>query len=521
MVKAQLRQARTGLAMSVIAIVAGLLFSAVVGSHAATDGLCCGDDAAIALAAKSLSQGNGYSLPLNFIGESGRFAFHHGLSTGPTLVLPAAAMMVAFGPQIWVPSVTSAILSISLLALLVILVGRTSSREHAVRFGLALIVALYVLTANGIFFVHWYALLGEIPAGLLLVIAAWWSSSTCADGRVGAKRAILAGLASGLAVNSKLLALLGALAIGSIYAYHWLRGGGRTAFRDGLIYTGSMLFPMLTFEIFRLYSLGVDGYVLWLHGMREFFGGHAPGSLELEGGGIAQAKLYLSSLRASTGTSPAFWLLPLMAPVLWIKAIRSESRFLRASVLCWLAGSAYAVWWLFFSNGWPRYGLIGFILLVSAVVFACVPLKRLVFLPALAALLICIAPWSSMQQLLVPIRYTINNGFLENERVTSLRQVARYINGASGRDEVVAGSWWAPLVIIEYVSNEQRKTVGFNRMHTARPDLAGTILLKSDRWEAMSGSDKDPAFQKFVNACRRPLVVTREYSLYDCKRSID
>jgi len=79
-----------------------LVYSAflyLVASHALTDGLCCADDGAIALVAKSVANGDGYALPINFSSESGYFPLHAGISTGPTLILPAAAMIAVAGPQ--------------------------------------------------------------------------------------------------------------------------------------------------------------------------------------------------------------------------------------------------------------------------------------------------------------------------------------------------------------------------------------------------------------------------------------
>ena len=105
------------LATAIAALLYALL-SWLVASHAATDGLCCADDAAISLAAKSLAQGDGYSLPLNFRGESGNFPMDAGISSGPTVVLPAAASIRLFGAQPWAPTLASALLSLGLLALL-------------------------------------------------------------------------------------------------------------------------------------------------------------------------------------------------------------------------------------------------------------------------------------------------------------------------------------------------------------------------------------------------------------------
>lgn len=501
-----------------LALLAACLFAYVVLSHAVTDGLCCGDDAAIALAAKSLAQGDGYSIPLNFIGESGRFRLHHGLSTGPTLVLPAALLISIAGPQVWAPSVASATVSLMLLLTTVFMIRRVSGAPVAARFALLLLVSLYILTSVGGLFVHWYSLLGEIPALLLLVLAAWFAASMDEEGNVDAGSAFVAGLLAGLAVNSKLLALLGALSIGGLYAYGVLRVERYRAFRAGVVYTFGLMLPLLAFELFRLKVLGGEGYMQWLYGMRDFFGNQAPGAASggFEPGTLGRAKYNYAAFTGSTGIGWLLGVLPLVVVFGWLHRDRQNGRLARMSLVCGVAGAVYVIWWLFHSNGWPRYALIGLGLLVSAGAAGAAAARKPARRYLGVALVLAVVPWSSAMQLAVPFKYAFKNGFTENERVAALRQVDRYLDQGAGREAVVAGSWWASVVAIEYMSDDPRRTAGFNRLYTARPDLPGTLMLVSPQWDAMAGMDRDPAFQEFMRVCPTIVLSAPPYELRRC-----
>lgn len=501
-----------------LSLLIGALFVYIVASHALTDGLCCGDDAAIALAAKSLAEGEGYSLPLNFIGESGRFTLHHGLSTGPTLVLPAAALIAIAGPQLWGPSMVSATLSLALLLVTTLLVGRATGVRQGVRFALVLLLSLYALTSGGGLFVQWYSLLGEMPALLLLALAAWLSSAMRGDGAVGSANAFMAGVAAGLAVNSKLLALIGALAVGGLYAFHLVRGGGLRAFRDGVVYTLGMLLPPVAFELFRWGTLGTEGYVQWLYSMRDFFGNQAPGASSggFESGTFGRAKYNLATLFDATRLTWLLALLPLLSAATWLLHDRQYARLMRASMICCVVGLTYAAWWLLYSNGWPRYALIGMGVLTIAAAFGAASLRRPAALALGTAVVLVVVPWTGLAQLQAPVGYAWRNGFIENERLTALRQVDRYLDEGQGRGSVVAGSWWASLVAVEYVSDNPRRTVGFNRLYTAKPDLPDTLLLVSPQWDDMAGANRDPVFQQFARICTTSVLSAPPFELRRC-----
>ena len=69
------------------------------------------DDAFFATVAKNLVNGNGFSAV--FFDQD--YKFHYGISSGPSLILPAAAMIFIFGNHYWVPELTAVLMIWSLL----------------------------------------------------------------------------------------------------------------------------------------------------------------------------------------------------------------------------------------------------------------------------------------------------------------------------------------------------------------------------------------------------------------------
>lgn len=506
-------RSRTGLrATAAAAVLLFALLAGLVASHAASDGLCCADDAAISLVAKSLARGEGYALPLNFRGESGYFPLDSGISSGPTMVLPAALAVLLAGPQPWAPSLASALLSLGLLALLAWRIRREAAAGAAAAFLLAAILALYFVTA-GEFFVHWYALLGEASTWTLLGLAAWLAAGS-AEGEAGAgtRRALCAGLLAGLAMNAKLLALLGAGAIGGVFAWRLLRGEGR-AWREGLAYTVGVGVPPLLMELYRYAVLGAEGYWTWGGEMKAFMAQQAPAA---GSSAWARAFEYWQALDFAMGWS----LLVLALPVVLVVALRwrapGSQRLAIASLLALTAALANLAWWLLRSNGWPRYALIGLALLAIAAAFAVAALPGRARFVLLLAVLACLAPWQRPDRVQRNFAYALDNGFVENERLTALRAIAAYIDRPELRDAIVAGYWWASLAPLEYASAGSRRTVAFNRLADVYPPPAQTLLLESPQWDDMSNAGANPRFAAFRRQCAQVLVVVRPYTLRRC-----
>ena len=145
----------------------------------------------------------------------------------------------------------------------------------------------------------------------------------------------------------------------------------------------------------------------------------------------------------------------------------------------------------------------------------------LVTLMMAVAMLVLVLPWARMERLVDPVRYSLRNGFVENERVTALRAAGRYLDEGAGRNSIVVGYWWASLVAVQFVSNTPHRVVGFNRLYTARLDLPGTLLLRDPQWDEMAKASSDPAYLEFARHCRTEALSRPPIALLRCDIAAD
>ena len=172
------------------AIIASFLY--LVYGYVFSNGLCCGDDAFMAVAAKNLAAGHGYATSLPSPAGSGLHLFDPALSTGPTLVLPATGIIKVFGVTPWAPGLATALVTTALLMLIAFVLGRWVGSIRALWYIAVMLTLMYTLTA-GSRFANWYSLLGEVPAAMLTVLGValfvWRPGKRRAHGGLGLPRA--------------------------------------------------------------------------------------------------------------------------------------------------------------------------------------------------------------------------------------------------------------------------------------------------------------------------------------------
>src|SRR5262245_25655937 len=178
-----------------------LLFALNVASHVVTDALCCADDASFPVAAKNVAKGYGYQIDglTGLGGMEGTAA----LGTGPALILPVSLAILGFGNRDWVPGATTALLVFGLLLLLhrrgrYLAVGAPEWPIACIAF----LVLCNLVTVRH--YEQWYAMLGEIPCALLVLLGL----VLLAEEPLARVHALLAGILLGLAIQTKLVALL-------------------------------------------------------------------------------------------------------------------------------------------------------------------------------------------------------------------------------------------------------------------------------------------------------------------------
>jgi len=98
------------------------------------------DDAMFATIPKNFLNGYGWATSY---GE--KIPFNPDISTGPTLLLPATAMIALFGNQTWVPAMTGTIMNITLALLILWQLSRLTKNRSAVFFALLLSISLFTV----------------------------------------------------------------------------------------------------------------------------------------------------------------------------------------------------------------------------------------------------------------------------------------------------------------------------------------------------------------------------------------
>ena len=244
----------------------------------------------------NLLDGLGYSSD-GALSGSAITPFDTRISTGPTVLLPVAGMLLFGGDPVISARLVPVTFWVLLIAGLAVLGGRLAGRWPA------LVGAAVPLAFNGM---GSYSpiqgpadLLGEIPAAALLV----WALVALR------RRPWLSGLLVGLAVQAKLIAFL---ALPAFAVAIWARSPGRGWARIGQTFTRGWLplllagVPTLLFELWALVSLGASGFIDHLRALKAF----------LLGGGQHVAPTTVSQKLATLSEA---WFVPAWAS--WITAI--------------------------------------------------------------------------------------------------------------------------------------------------------------------------------------------------------
>jgi 4-amino-4-deoxy-L-arabinose transferase-like glycosyltransferase len=340
-------------------------------------GLSYFDDAEMALVAQSLAHGTGYSTsPEADITEMTQF--QPGISAGPTLILPCAIFLKLFGTKEAVPGLTALLIWASLLTCLLLRISRHVSGSSfllGVAFFLLLVLATFVWQ-----FGAWYAFLGEAAAAALLLFGHW----ILAMERLSSRWLFLSGLCLGLAVQTKYLATFGTIGAGVILFLRWqyARDEAKLSLGKVAIWLIGCLAPTAAFELWKLIELGSYSYTAnWAAFLtaakgQGFASGNHPALYPLRERVSILQEYFLINV-------PAFVLFLFAGLCLGMTRIRRNWTWLFLGLL--VSFLSLALYWTFFSIGWPRYLVIAMALVcfaLSVPVFGFLKFRHaLLFLP--------------------------------------------------------------------------------------------------------------------------------------------
>lgn len=227
------------------------------------------DDAFFASVAKNLANGEGYKA----IFFDKNYPFHFGISSGPFIILPAAMLMFFLGNHYWVPGLANILLIWSLLISIFVLANDTVGKNKKWLFCfLSLLLTLLFSHSNdgvGKMFL-WRSLMGEIPAALCIILAAFLLFLPM----VKIKRLALGGLFLGFAINAKSIAAIAALVMIAIVGMKILYDKKLTYLQKIKLISVPILgviTPLFLFELVKIFYFGwTQYYDLQLENMKFY-----------------------------------------------------------------------------------------------------------------------------------------------------------------------------------------------------------------------------------------------------------
>ncbi len=457
-------------------------------------GVCCADDAYYAMTAKNLANGLGYanSLPQ----DQARFTlqpFDAWSGVGPTIILPAALFIKVFGNTYWAPGLAS----VFLWSLLLVLIGfYIRKKEHG--FGFIFFTLSFLFLSYSLMtwhFEQWYALLGEVPAALLMIlgILIFLDSDRKSN-------QILTGVLFYLAVQAKVLALVAIVVfiVALLFVYPPNRSESFSVFLRKttvrICYLGlGFIIPLILFEAWKFVVLGPSGFIenwnTYIHHMG------------ISGAQLSRSFSWLDLYQERSGIlMDRFGISPvnigLILTVVWLM-IRNDKNLRRLFFVLTSIIAVYSFWWLFFSIGWARYFIICLVLLIFTISLPLLSLRSKSYI-LLYVVLIIIFSSNNWTKLGYSFKGLAGKYFMPTTQTRSLLETASTLSRTAGSDnERIATEFWATAADIEYIMPNSLNFTSFRDV---------TLMNSDSYWLAVNTrfvdkNDKD--FSDLLERCKQ------------------
>jgi hypothetical protein len=202
-------------------------------------------------------------------------------------------------------------------------------------------------------FEQWYAFLGEIVGAALLILAYWIISNE----RFSERSSFLCGLAAGCAIQTKLLAALPAMGIILVFVVRGIHDRLRLVqlSKYAAAFLIGSLIPTLSFEAYKLFQLGVHGYLAnWRELLNAIEVAGLPSNTHLS---LLLVEQRIGSVYHQFGVNLiGLLVLILLGTLLYWHSASKNWILLSAGLL--LSITITAIYWATLSNGWGRYLVI-------------------------------------------------------------------------------------------------------------------------------------------------------------------
>jgi hypothetical protein len=496
--------ALTCTASAAFAAVTLMLLIALNVAFVVNRGVCCADDSSFAVVAKNLARGEGYSLSLGL--NSPEFSlrrFHPEVGTGPALILPVSLAIWVFGNQFWVPGMVQVALWTLLLVIAWWTLGSIASPGHAAVTGGVFLFVVYAVSPYH--FEQWYAMLGEVPAALAVLIGiAVWASQPYSSMKLS-----VAAMCLSLAFLTKAVTMLYAATFFAAVLADRISVPGWSERRGWapLLCSFSLGFvpPILAFELWKVSSLGPTGYLEQVRLLCQFIFSQGVSSAAVSLAEITN-RLLTFHTRFAASLASLLVLALFGASLSW----QAGSPAFRRLYLVLLAGVLlHSLYWLVLSPGWPRYMYISVVLICALVVLPFAVLERpgLILLYVAALALALLGTLSRVQK---PIADLGGRWFTPSETRSNQEKVVSLLDAHLDRRPFV-GQWWAPVADLEYLS---KGVLDFTGYAALSPEALRRrfLLVTNSRFDNVD----DRRFMSLVLSCGTPILSAPPYAVYEC-----
>jgi hypothetical protein len=471
------------------AIVFALLLS--LGIANVLRGPSSADDAWIALTAKNIAVGKGYTTSSS---SSKTVQFDPFISTGPSLVLPTALAIYIFGSLVWIPGAVQLFVFVIQLAAVTFLFAKRVSWAPALMFISVLTLLLILISLNNWFF---GALLGEpVAFGFICLGVSLLASYTGLCGTISA------GLCFSFAFLTKQISLF---SVAGIFCA-WLaikiyeRSDILSIIKHFLdLVLGCLSIP-LAFEAVKLFTLGFEGYQHVIESTLNFAITQESSLLKLSvRWGSVLDIVFQSYMRPALAAT-----IVLVSAVCLMSFINRDSVIVkRVAAFAWggtIMHFAYIT--LLSQNIWPRHLWIGIaiaMVAVSASLLATSRKQRTIFLSLTLTLLLIF----SFSRPIFALLEQIDTSTIASERA----QVVNFLN--DNPNVPYAAQDWSSIYDIVYL----RRNEGNWRFGASIHDLQGASFIAVIN---NSFTEKNSYFFRSVNTNCKPLMHTYHFGLFHC-----
>lgn len=435
---------RTQIISWMVALVVLLAFMAFVLGFVFAHGLCCGDDADLAVKAKQLAAGDFRSIYVGFDPHLG-------------VILPIALLIKLVGATYWVPGVAMVIVNVVLLVAMGLLL-----RNYHTDFGYAIAVVSFFYLNYALMtrhFEQWFAALGEVPTGLLIITAVliyYYRDSSW--NQIAAGSLLLFAILTKLTAIIALLAFIMALLIQAFLEYfHGERADSIVKLKKAGLLSLGILIPFLLFEIVHISAVGVKGNINRL--VNTFEKGLAY-LRQYQGNHLIVEYLNKTEIFEERFGIPflIFTLMIFVAGMLVARNKRLKQIYFALLSIIVL----YSSWWFYFSIGWGRHYIVPLLLGIFVLVlpFISIERKKYRYIYLLGILLWSTFTWQSFAY---PIRKLEGNFFRPTESTQTLLAIPALLSEMEEGTPVITkrhGTFEA----IQYITDQRLNFVIFDSL---------------------------------------------------------